>query len=155
MDSYDLELAFYQRLIALTYTNLETVRPDEIMDPATVAKNIAWRRGFVIRGNPETVAFGNGVYSRMEGIYQIDIWVPRVNYDALGDGSGALKQLKKMSDGHVTQFFPANGRGLALTKNSTTANIIRQPKQRYIGREGAFLREIVEVDFYAEINPSA
>lgn len=155
MDTYDLETAFYRRLTVLTYQNLTTLRPDQIFDPETAATQVSFRRGQVLLNEPDTIAFGHGVYSRIECIYQIDLWVPRANYDALGDGAGALKQIKNMSDAHLAHFFPANGRGLALTENSTTAAIVRRPTQRHMGREGAYLREIIEVNFYTDVPPSA
>lgn len=147
MDAYDLELAFYRRLIALTYATTTTARPDEVFDPQTLPNTQVWRRGSIIGPFPETVGFGDGVYSRLYGIYQIDIYVPRTN-------NGALKELKNMTDAHVVQFWPSDGRGLTLTENSTSANIVKRPSQRHLGREGAYLRELVEVDFYVEEFPS-
>lgn len=148
MDTYDLSVAFYEKLAALTYSGMKTLLPDEIFDPAESVSSAPVRRGYVLLDSPETVAFGNGVYSRTTGIYQIDLWVPRKT-------TSALKTIKQMADAHVTHFFPANGRGLTLTENATSANIVRRPNQRSFGREGAYLREIVEVDFYVEVNPSA
>lgn len=147
MDAYDLELACYRRLIALTYSTIATARPDEVFDPQTLASTYGWRRGTVMLNDPETIGFGNGVYSRIDGIYQVDLYVPRTN-------NGALKQLKNMTDAHVAQFWPSNGRGLTLTENSTSAHIVRRPAQRHLGREGAYLRDVVEVDFYVEDFPS-
>lgn len=147
MDAYDLELACYRRLLTLTYATISTARPDEVFDPQTLAASYGWRRGTVLLNNPETVAFGHGVYSRIEGVYQIDLYVPRAN-------NGALKQLKNMTDAHVAHFWPSNGRGLTLTENSTSANIVRRPSQKHLGREGAYLRDVVEVDFYVEEFPS-
>lgn len=147
MDAYDLELAFYRRLIALTYSNVSTARPDEVFDPEIIAPTQAWRRGTVLLNNPETVGFGDGVYSRISGVYQIDIYQPRAN-------NGSLKALKNMTDAHVAHYWPTNGRGLTLTENATSANIVRRPSQRHLGREGAYLRDVVEVDFYVEEFPS-
>lgn len=147
MDAYDLELAFYRKLIALTYATITTARPDEVFDPEQIGSSQGWRRGTVLLNDPETVGFGNGVYSRLTGIYQIDLYVPRTN-------NGSLKQLKNMTDAHVAHFWPSNGRGLTLTENTTSANIVRRPSQRHLGREGAYLRDVVEVDFYVEEFPS-
>lgn len=147
MDTYDLELAFYTQLISLSYSNQKTLRPDEIFDPKEFAASYSVRRGAIVFNEPETIGFGNGVYTRTEGLYQIDIWLPR-------DTTSALKTLKQMADSHVATFWPSNGRGIALTQNSTTANIIRRPSQRHLGRDGSYLREIVEVDFYVEVFPS-
>lgn len=155
MDTYDLETAFYSRLVELTYNNLETARPDEIIDPATVTKSVSWRRGQVMLGEGDPIAFGYGVYTRYEGIYQIDLYVPRTNYNALGDQAGALKQLKNMSDTHLAHFWPSNGRGLTVTQNDTSAHITHRPSQRYLGREGVFLREVISVDFYVDVLASA
>lgn len=148
MDTYDLSVAFYTRLSSLTYSGMKTLLPDEIFDATEGVSSTTVRRGFVMLSEPETVAFGNGVYSRTSGLYQIDIWVPRKT-------TSALKTIKQMADAHVTHFFPANGRGLTLTENTTSGHIVRRPNQRSIGREGAYLRELVEVDFYVEVNPSA
>jgi len=147
MDAYDLELAFYRKLVALTYATVKTYRPDEVADPESLASNYGWRRGHILGPEPQTEGFGNGVYSRLYGTYQIDIYVPRAN-------NGSLKELKNMTDAHVAHFWPANGRGLTLTENSTSANIVRRPSQRHLGREGAYLREVIEVDFYVEEFPS-
>lgn len=147
MDRHDLNLAFYRRLITLTYSDMETKRPDEVFDPKDESNIENIRRGYVLLGDPDTTGFGNGVYSRIEGIYQIDIWVPRNN-------ENAFKTSSNLSDAHVAHFFPTNGRGLALTENSTTANIIRRPSQRHLGREGSYLRDIIEVNFYVEVFPS-
>lgn len=147
MDAYDLELALYRRLTALTYATITTVRPDDVFDPQSLPSTYGWRRGTVILDNPETIAFGNGVYSRIVGIYQVDLYVPRSN-------NGALKQLKNMTDAHVAYFWPSNGRGLTLTENSTSAHIVKRPSQKHLGREGSYLRDVVEVDFYVEDFPS-
>lgn len=39
--------------------------------------NTAYQRGTMILGKPETVAFGDGAYTRTRGIYQIDLYSPR------------------------------------------------------------------------------
>ena len=155
MDSYDLELAFFERLITLTYNNLETYRPDEIIDLSKLAKNVSARRGTIVSPVPDFWYFGNGVGTRVAGTYQIDIWVPRGNYNALGDEAGALKQLKNMSDAHLAHFFPENGRGLTVTKNSTSAHITKRPSQTPMSREGSYLREMIEIEFFADILASA
>jgi hypothetical protein len=132
---YDLETAFYKRLALLTFSG-STFRPDQIVDNPTGA----WRRGVIVMVDPETVGFGNGVLTRVNGLYQIDLYVPRVQ-------DNAFKTLMQASDAHLAHFFPATGRGLALTEASTMASIRRRPMQRRMGREGAFLREIVDVEF--------
>lgn len=147
MDAFDLETAFDRKLVALTYATASTAKPDEVFDPQSLPSTYGWRRGTVILDRPETIAFGNGVYSRIDGIYQIDLYVPRSN-------NTALKELKNMTDAHVAHFWPSNGRGLTLTENTTSANIVRRPAQRHLGREGAYLRDVVEVEFYVEDFPS-
>lgn len=148
IDTYDLSVAFYERLAALTYSGMKTLLPDEIFDPTESVSATTVRRGVVIPNDPETSGFGNGVYSRLTGIYQIDLWVPRKT-------TSAIKTVKQMADAHLTQFFPANGRGLTLTENTTSAHILKRPSIRSFGREGAYLREIVEVDFFVDDFPSA
>lgn len=148
MDRHDLNLAFYRRLIALAYNGMETIRPDQIFDATNESNTETIRRGVVILNEPQTIGFGNGVYSRIEGIYQIDIWVPRSN-------ENAFKTCSELSDAHLLHFFPANGRGLTVTENTTSAHITRRPAQRHLGREGAYLREVIEIEFYTDINPSA
>ena len=152
MNSYDLELAFFRRLIALTYGVMRDVRPDEVFDPGTNAPAVPFRRGFVLLNDPETVAFGNGVFSRIGGIYQIDLWVPRLND---GQSQGGFKLLKTLTDEHIAQFWPVEARGLTVTENDTSAHIVRRPGSRFLGREGAFIREMIEVDFYVDVDSAA
>lgn len=144
MNRHDLNLAFYRRLIAYTVDNMSTKRPDEVFDPKDESNIQAIRRGAIMLNAPMTFAIGNGVSSRMEGIYQIDIWVPR-------NSENAFKIASDLSDGHLAHFFPANGRGLTLTENQTSAHITRRPTQSHLGREGAYLRDIVEVNFFVEV----
>lgn len=147
MDTYDLSVAFYTRLAALTYSGMKTLLPDEIFDATEGVSATTYRRGVVIGPHPSFTAFGHGVYSRVMGIYQIDLWVPRKT-------TSALKTIKQMADAHLAHFWPANGRGLTLTENSTSAYITARPDQTPMGREGAYLREMIEVEFWTEIHPS-
>lgn len=135
MNRYDLETAFFKHLFLLPFAG-RTLEPDEIVE-ITVG---AWRRGTVMTAQPNTVGFGNGVLTRVEGFYQIDIYIPRTH-------ASALKLILQSADSHILHFFPANGRGLSLTEQGTTASIIRRPAHRDIGRDGAYLRQIVEVEF--------
>lgn len=152
IDTYDLDIAFLDKLQALTYSGMKTLLPDEIFDPTEQTSATTVRRGVILLNEPDTSGFGEGVYSRLGGIYQIDLWVPR---KTTSDTTSPLQQLKKMSDAHLAHFFPANGRGLTLTENTTSAHILRRPTIRSFGREGAYLREIVEVDFFVDDFPSA
>jgi hypothetical protein len=127
---------------------METVRPDEVFDPKDEGNAETIRRGVIIGPTPETIGFGNGVYTRLHGIYQIDIWIPR-------DLQNAFKIASQYSDAHVVQFWPTTGRGLTLTENSTSAHIVKRPSQRHFGRDGAYLRDMIEVDFYTDESPSA
>ena len=147
MDTYDLSVAFYKRLTALDADTFVTAHPAKLFDPEVDAVNQPWRRGTVMLDDPYTAGFGDGVYSKTEGLYQIDLYMP-------ARADRALRRLKKAADEHVTQFFPANGRGLTLTENATSAHISARPSQRHAGREGAYLREIVEVAFRVDIPPS-
>lgn len=147
MDTYDLEVAFFNKLAALSFTG-KTLKPDEIFDPKELTSDTLVRRGVVLGPYPETVGFRHGAYTRAKGIYQIDLWVPR-------QLTSAMKTLKQQADAHVVHFFPANGRGLTLTENSTSANMDRYPEHRFMGREGAYLREVIEVDFFVDVDPSA
>lgn len=140
MDTYHLELAFYRHLAALAFTGT-TYKPDDVIPNNHPARS---RRGWVMLGKPETVGFGNGIYTRTPGIYQIDIYIDRST-------TNALKVLKQTADAHATHFFPANGRGLTLTEEQTSAHITRRPNQPAFERGAAFLRQIVEIDFYVEI----
>lgn len=148
ISTYDLNIAFWEKLGALTYSGMKTLRPDEIFDPKELNSTTPVRRGFILLNDPGFRAFGHGVYSRIEGIYQIDIWLPRAT-------TSALQTIKQMSDAHVAHFFPANGRGLTLTENTTSANIHKRPAQKDLGREGSYLREMIEVDFFVDEDPSA
>ena len=152
MNSYDLELAFYRRLISLTYGVMRDVRPDEVFDPGTNAPAMPFRRGVILLNDPETVAFGNGAFVRVSGIYQVDLWVPRLND---GQTQGGFKLLKTLTDDHISQFWPGDARGLTLTENETLAHVTQRPGSRFLGREGAFIREMIEVDFYVEIDSTA
>ncbi|MEM6413197.1 MAG: hypothetical protein AAF720_00885 [Pseudomonadota bacterium] len=144
MDTYDLELAFYRKLIALTFPLLETLRPDQIFNSEKSSESNAFRRGILLPLDPYTFAFGDGVYSRVESIYQIDIWVPRSRQNS-------LRSMRELSNNHVTHFFPENGRGETVTEKQTSAHIEVRPSQRDFQREGAFLRTIVEVPFRVDI----
>jgi len=144
MDTFDLELAFYTHLVGYVDARFNTAMPAEIVAPEDFLPDKFFRRGHVMSNVPNTLGFGNGVYTRSEGIYQIDLWVPT-------ETDAALEQLKKTSDAHLTHFFPANARGVTLTEGTTSAHIVRRPHQRYLGREGSHLREIIEVDYYVEI----
>lgn len=152
MDTFDLSVAFYEKLAALTYSGMKTLLPEEIFDATEGVSSTTVRRGMVLLNSPDTIGFGEGVYSRITGIYQIDLWVPRKTTSTT---ASATQQLKKMSDAHVDHFFPENGRGLTLTENSTSAHILRRPNQRSMQKEGAYLRDIVEVDFFVDDFPSA
>lgn len=143
--SYDLEVAFFDHLSALTYTDMETLTPDGLQDEPN--NRVTWRRGHVMTADPETIAIGCGVHSRIEGIYQIDLYVPR-------QSDNAFKTLKEMSDAHVNYFFPVNGRSQTLTRNQTSAHIVERPDQNYMGRQGAFLKESIDVVFYVEVPAS-
>lgn len=140
MDLYDLSNAFHKKLKLLNFSG-QTLTEDEIINPKDAS---AIRRGVVILGKPEVVGFGHGVYSRANGFYQIDLFVQR-------ETNFALKVLKRAATAHANHFFPANGRGLTLTENQTSAHIQRHPNILPFTREGAYLRHIVEVDFYIEI----
>ena len=154
MNSYDLEAAFFTHLRNFPYMNFVTLKPTEVKEPP----DSPWRRGWVILAEPETIGFGNGVYSRTEGVYQIDLYVPLFQ-------ESALRVLRGATDAHVTRFWPENGRGLTIERNETCAHILRRPNQRHLSygneasaqphaREGAFLRAIVEVDFFVEHYPN-
>lgn len=149
MSTYDLRTAFFVHLTSLTYTDLTTLKPDEVFDPGTVRNTQRIRRGSILLSGPETIGFGYGVYSRMDADYQIDLWVPRkIN------GRSGLSELDNLTDLHVSHFFPSNGQGLALTRNSTTAYIVKRPTIQNMGREGAYLRASIDVEFYVEYQPS-
>jgi hypothetical protein len=148
MSSYDLNVAFWNKLSALTYSDMKTLRPDEIFDPKEIASSASVRRGYIDGPDPEFWCFGNGRYVRLQGTYQIDLWMPRKT-------TSAMKTIKDMSDAHVAHFWPAGGRGLTLTENNTSAHIqVDRPKQTTLGREGAYLREMIEIEFYVEEDPS-
>ena len=148
MNRHDLNLAFYRKLTGLAIANMIDVRPDEIEEPASLLNSQSWRRGVVMLNEPEPIAWGDGVYSRIHGLYQIDIYVPRA-------AASAFKVASEYSDAHVAHFFPANGRGITVTENQTSAHIVRRPSQRHLGREGAYLRDVVEVDFYLDVPAEA
>ena len=117
MDTFDLELAFYNRLVALSQPDFYTAQPDEIVEEDDLANNRWLRRGWVMTNDPYTAGFGDGVYTRVEGIYQIDLKVPRrTDY--------ALERLKKASDELVNHFF-VNKRGVTVTENATSAQTDR------------------------------
>lgn len=145
---YDLRTAWHIKLTELSDNKLTTLKPDEVFDPATTQNDMAIRRGAVLLSGPETVAFGNGVYSREEGTYQISIWVPRRI-------SSALKRMDNLADAHVAHFFPANGRGLTVTRNTTSAHVIRRPEIRNMQRDGSYISTIIDVEFYTEHFPSS
>lgn len=148
MDTYDLSVAFFNKLAALTYSGMKTLLPDEIFDATEGVSATTVRRGVVLPMEPVFAGFGNGRMVRLEGDYQIDLWVPRKT-------TSAIKTLKQMSDAHVNHFYPVNARGLTLPENSTEAQILTRPSQRPMGRDGAYLREIVEVHFSVDVFASA
>ena len=143
MDSYDLEVAFQKHLEGLSFSG-RTLLEDEVFDFAKNGGVAKVRRAVLMRVGEEFAGFGNGRNSRELYMLQIDIWVSRTTEDA-------KKALKNLSDAHLAHFYPANGRGLTITENATSAHVTKRPAQRYLGREAAFLREMVEVDAYVEI----
>lgn len=147
MNRHDLELAFYRQLTALALASATTLRPDDVFDAATVSQTQLIRRGNVGTIEAQTQGFGNGVYTRIEGVYFVDLYVYRTS----SSGDWPLKRLNTLLDQHLEQFWPVNGRGLSLTENQTTAHIVRRPQIRTLPRAGAYLRGMVEVEFYVEV----
>lgn len=147
MNTYDLRTAFYLEMTALTYNDLTTLKPDEVFDASDAPSNNSLRRGAVMLAEPYTAGFGDGIYTRTEGIYQIDIWVPRKI-------DNALQRLDALTDAHILQFFPANGRGKTVTRNSTSGHIVHRPGARPMGRAGSYITTQIDVLFYVEEYPS-
>lgn len=147
MDRHDLELAFFRRLTALALAGATTLRPDEVFDASTVSQTQLIRRGNVGALEAQTRGFGDGVYTRVDGIYFVDLYVYRTS----SSGEGPLKRLNTVLGHHLDQFWPPAARGLSLTENQTTAHIVRRPQMRTLPRAGAYLRGMVEVEFYVEV----
>jgi hypothetical protein len=146
MIRYDLEVAFFRRLRELAPDDWVTARPDRVFNPDRDAIGRRWRRGTIMLDEPQTIAIGDGITSRVSGTYQVDLYQPRKAEDA-------FKILCGASDALVAHFFPSNGRGLSLIENATEAYVRRRPSQRYLGIEGAYLREVVRIDFDIDILP--
>ena len=51
-----------------------TTKPYEVAAPHAATY---WQRGTFIPGEPLAVAFGGGAYSRVQGIYQVDLFYPK------------------------------------------------------------------------------
>lgn len=80
----------------------------------------AWQRGTCMPGRPDTVAFGDGAYSRMFGVYQVDLFYPassRRNFREVAERASAMRD----------HFFPIHRRGLTLTEGATQVYIETLP----------------------------
>lgn len=146
-DTYALRTAFFEEMRGLSYSNLETYRPTQIFDPKTTPNTVSVREGHLIGPVVTSSAFGNGRYSRLEGYYQINIWVPR-RID------GALERLDELMDGHREWFFPTSGRGKSVTYGSQSAYITERPESTNMERQASYLYSALSIPFWIEEYPS-
>lgn len=144
IDNTDIEIALFERLKALTPA-WTTQEPGEAFEP--VPDN-PWQRGTVLADAPEIVGFGRGAFSRLDGLYQIDLMYPI--------RPKGWWTLKRRADATRDWFHPVARQGLMLTRNDVRVVIRELPAVRQAPEtaEGAFLRIIVEVPFTADDEPT-
>ena len=138
--------------MALDFGNGYSATPTEVFAPDNpkrseieVDHGRAIRRGRIIWNEPESVARGKGVLTRIDGnIYQIDIYVPR-------HADSAFKIITGWVKAHIDHFFPPHGRGLTLSLDEAWGHIKDRPAFTDHGRRGEFLHFSVDVDWYTEI----
>jgi hypothetical protein len=112
----------------------------------TPGANAPWQRGTLILGEPMPVAFGQGVYSRLQCIYQIDLFYP------VGATALLFARQKLVRD----YFWPANQRGKEIVTGTGTININKRPElSGLIEKDPVHNQVFVQVFFYADQAPPA
>lgn len=144
MQTLEINEAFWIDLTALDVSNMISLRPDQVFPEAKQTNGQSVRKGVVSLDAPEFLAFGDGRYTRINGVYQIDLRVPQ-------EIDFSYKTLKQISDEHKDWFFPSNAQGKTLMRGTTSIHIEDHPFQQEMGRAGSYIRDIIEVPFYVDV----
>lgn len=143
MSNVAIERALHAHLIALTPTWL-TKRPGVEITASEVSQK-SWQRGTTLWSRPQTVAFGDGAYSRGLHIFQIDLMSPK----------GRVKELLERAELVRDWFFPATRKGV----HDDLADLIwgtRIPAISAIDESGSTHNRVsVDFWFYADDAPTA
>ena len=105
-----------------------------------------YMRASLIMAPPSTISIGRGVFSRQQGIYQIDVYYPQ--------NVNGQKALDTYAETLRRWFFPAHNRGLDLIEGSTDIYIKRLPNIAVGTADRPFIRRIVDVYFEVEDVPT-
>jgi len=132
--------------------HLKTLTPawstKKIGVPFVPAPNQPWQRGTFMPGKPDTVGFGNGAYSRLYGVYQVDLFYPK----QAGETLTLFNRAKAVRD----LFFPTHRRGLQLTAGDGAIEIEQLPAiSQLIEGDVTFNQIFIEIPFRADDAPSA
>lgn len=148
IDEGAIDEALQTRLRALTPA-IATKKPGIAFKPPA---NAPWQRGTAMFGTPESVAFGDGVYSRLFGVFQVDLFYPKSAENA--------RTIYARAKATLEQFWPDDCRGLTLTAGSgesaASVYIERRPSMSTIDESDATFNRIhVDITFRADDAPAA
>lgn len=116
--------------------------------PYTPNATLPWQRVTVLPAAPETVAFGNGAYSRVQILAQVDLYYPvrERRVDFLYNRAEAVRDW----------FMGTSRRGAVLQEADTLVHILRLPGIGPLIESGATHHQItVEVYAFADDCPGA
>lgn len=147
IDEGAIDVALQTRLRGMTPA-IDTKKPGIAYKPNP---DRAWQRGTAMCGDPEPVAFGDGVYSRMFGIFQVDLFYPKRQEDT--------NQLYARAKAVVARFWPDDCRGLTLIAGTGAAAnnvyIEKRPSVSPIDESDAAHNRIhIDITFRADDAPA-
>lgn len=135
----------FQTIIREMTPSIDTKKPGISFKPDP-GKN--WQRGTLMAGTPQTVAFGNGVYSRMYGIFQVDLFFAKRTEDS--------RQLYARAKAVIDRFWPADRKGLTITAGVSTVYIESRPAMSPIDETDVSHNRIhIDITFRADDAPAA
>lgn len=144
LDQGDIEAAFLSRLLTLT-PPWETKRPGATFNPTATQ---SWQRATLLPGDPMPVAFGVGVYSRLFGLYQVDLFTPRREADA--------RALYNRANAVLRLFWPDDNRGMTLAAGAGEVVIEKRPSVSALIETSATHNQMfVSIPFRADDAPAA
>lgn len=140
----EIEIALWNRM-----HDLAPVWTTKLPGVTFVPTGGPYQRGTWMPGDAAPVAFGYGAYHRQRGIYQIDLNFPKSERE--------VDTLVKRGKAMRLQFYPANGRSLAITAGEGQLIIDRRPTVSKIDEDTdpAYNRVIVSVPVRIELPPAA
>lgn len=144
IDEGEIDAAFLTHLLGFTPV-WDTKYPGVAFKPDPLK---AWQRGTLMSGLPEPVAFGDGVYSRMYGIYQVDLFYPKKTEN--------VRELYTRAKNVMRRFWPVDCKGITLTAGAGTVNIEKRPSiSRLIEDDPSHNQLHVDISFRADDAPAA